>query len=120
MQKELANLINPQFFNLLYNIIIYSASNDAYCVFLKSSKLYHKLDKITFYFLEMVKDAILIESDSSHEILKKINKIYNALTDYTIDYIYYHENTMEIETLRKTITQILAEAVDLLESHEED
>jgi hypothetical protein len=42
----------------------------------------------------MIKGSIPIESDRSHEILRKINKIYNSLTDYAIDYIYYHDNTV--------------------------
>ena len=56
----------------------------------------------------MIKSAIPIESDSSHEVLKKINKLYNSLSDYTIEYIYNHDNTVEISNLRKNITHIIS------------
>lgn len=62
----------------------------------------------------MIKGSIPIESDSSYDVLKKINKLYNSLSDYTIEYIYYHDNTVEISKLRKNITHIINEAVELL------
>ena len=119
MQKELTQLIDPQFLQLLHSIVGYAAKRDYYTVFLKSSKLYHKLDRISHYFLEMVKSSIPIEGDSSHETLRSVNKVYNALSDQVLNYIYDNDAS-DMTARRKAIASVLAEAVDLLESHEEE
>lgn len=107
MQKELTQLIDPQFLQLLHSIVAYSAKRDYYTVFLKSSKLYHKLDRISYYFLEMVKSSIPIEGDSSHETLRSVNKVYNALSDLILNYIYDNDAS-DVATRRKAISNVLA------------
>lgn len=47
-----------------------------------------------------------------------MNKVYNALSDMVLNYIYDNEAS-DIAARRKAIANVLAEAVDLLEGHED-
>lgn len=40
-------------------------------------------------------------------MLRKVNKLYNALSSYIVDYIYYYDTTIERDRLKKIIVQVV-------------
>lgn len=96
----------PFFFSNLIKCL-FGENNDIYKQRLVGNRKDRSILKVFLSNHLLVKGSIGIKSDSSHDFLNKINKLYNNLPDYRIDGISYHDNIIQIFNLRYKIAHII-------------
>jgi hypothetical protein len=94
VREKLQPIASDRMTDVIIKIIGSSLQAKNYSIFVKSSSLLQFLTHLPTHLLRLIKSCTPIESDHSHELLRRINKLYNALSIHIVDYIYYYDTTV--------------------------